>query len=43
MEREDEEAVLVEMEGPDSDEYVGDVESAEWSQKGFGEYAVADS
>jgi hypothetical protein len=36
-ERENEETVLVDMEGDDSDEE-GDVVSAEWSQTGFGEY-----
>jgi hypothetical protein len=43
MEREDEKAVLIEMEGADSDEDVGDAVPTEWSQRGFGEYDVADS
>jgi hypothetical protein len=42
MEREDEEVVLVKMEGDDSDEG-GDIVPAEWSQTRFGEYEVADS
>jgi hypothetical protein len=42
-EREDEEMVLVEIEGVDSDEDIGDAVPTEWRQRGFGEYAVADS
>jgi hypothetical protein len=42
MERDDEEAVLMDMKGDDSDEE-GDAVPAKWSQIGFSEYSVSDA